>query len=95
MPSACHVHAIEPHLWGMMFALLAELFKKRCSLQQTYYAVDALSVVVCDNIRIRRCCRLCPLQRVAVKLNHNTTGTPALAQEVFSEEQHALVVRVV
>jgi hypothetical protein len=58
--AACHLHAIEPHLWRMMFALLAELFKKRCSLQQTYYAVDSPSVAVCDDIRIRRCCRLYP-----------------------------------
>jgi hypothetical protein len=55
------LHAIEPHLWRMMFALLAELFKKRCSLQQAYYAVHSLPVAVCDNIRIRRC-RLYPLE---------------------------------
>jgi hypothetical protein len=36
-----------------------------------------------------------PLQRFAVKLNHTTiASTLALAQEVFSEEQHTLVVRV-
>ena len=29
-----------------------------------------------------------PLQRFAVKLNHNTVSTLALAQEVFSEEKH-------
>lgn len=40
---------------------MAELFKKRCSLQQTYYAIDFLPVAVCDNIRIRRC-RLYPLE---------------------------------
>jgi hypothetical protein len=43
-----------------MFALLAEFFKKRHSLQRTY-AVDSLPVAVCDNIRIRRC-RLYPLE---------------------------------
>ncbi len=36
------------------------------------------------------------LQRFAVKLNHTTiASTLALAQEVFSEQQHTLVVRVV
>ncbi len=53
------LHAIEAHLWQAMFALLAELFKKRHNLTRTY-AVDSLPVPVCDNIRIRRC-RLYPL----------------------------------
>ncbi len=53
------LHAIEAHLWQTMFALLAELFKKRHNLKRTY-AVDSLPVPVCDNIRIRRC-RLYPL----------------------------------
>jgi hypothetical protein len=34
------------------------------------------------------------LQRVAVKLNHNTVSTLVFVQEVFSEEKHALIVRV-
>jgi hypothetical protein len=34
------------------------------------------------------------LQRFAVKLNRNTVNTPALAQEVFSEEKHASIVKV-
>ena len=53
------LHAIKAHLWQAMFALLAELFKKRHNLTRTY-AVDSLPVPVCDNIRIRRC-RLYPL----------------------------------
>ena len=32
------------------------------------------------------------LQRVAVKLNHNTVSTLALAPEVFSEEKYVLPV---
>jgi hypothetical protein len=32
---------------------------------------------------------------VAVGLNRNTVRTLALAQEVFSEETHALIIRIV
>jgi Transposase DDE domain len=51
------LHAIDPALWEGLFSLLAEFFKRRNS-EQTY-AVDSFPVVVCDNIRIRRC-RLYP-----------------------------------
>ena len=54
------LHAIEPALWRVLFALLAQAFKKRNNPNQTY-AVDSLPVAVCDNIRIRRC-RLYPLE---------------------------------
>jgi hypothetical protein len=47
------LHAIDPALWQALFSLLAEFFKRRNS-EQTY-AVDSFPVVVCDNIRIRRC----------------------------------------
>lgn len=56
------IHAIEPTLWGVLFELLAQAFKKRNDPDQTY-AVDSLPVPVCDNIRIRRC-RLYPLEEV-------------------------------
>jgi hypothetical protein len=51
------LHAIDPALWQALFSLLAEFFKRRNSDQT--YAVDSFPVVVCDNIRIRRC-RLYP-----------------------------------
>ncbi len=54
------LHAIEPTLWQVLFALLAQAFKRRNDPDQTY-AVDSLAVPVCDNIRIRRC-RLYPLK---------------------------------
>lgn len=53
------LHAIDPHLWRILFDLLAEPFKRNNS-EQTY-AVDSLPVSVCDNIRIRRC-RLYPFE---------------------------------
>jgi hypothetical protein len=51
------MHAINHTLWQSLFSLLAEFFKRRNSDQT--YAVDSFPVVVCDNIRIRRC-RLYP-----------------------------------
>ncbi len=42
------LHAIEPALWRVLFALLAQAFKKRNNPDQTY-AVDSLPVAVCDN----------------------------------------------
>jgi hypothetical protein len=53
------LHAIDPHLWRMLFDLLAETFK-HSRLEQTYM-VDSLPVAVCDNIRIKRC-RIYPRQ---------------------------------
>ena len=41
------LHAIDPHLWRMLFDLLAETFK-HSRLEQTY-VVDSLPVAVCDN----------------------------------------------
>lgn len=58
------LHAIEPVLWRVLFALLAELFKQRRDPEQTY-VVDSLPVPVCDNIRIRRC-RLYPSEEHGV-----------------------------
>jgi hypothetical protein len=55
------IHAIEPTLWGMLFELLAQAFKKRNDPEFQTYAVDSLPVAVCDNIRICRC-RLYPLE---------------------------------
>lgn len=54
------LHAIDPHLWRILFDLLAETFKHSCT-EQTY-VVDSLPVAVCDNIRIRRC-KLYPPQK--------------------------------
>jgi hypothetical protein len=55
------LHAIDPVLWQALFSLLAEFFKRGNSDQT--YAVDSFPVVVvCDNIRIRRC-RLYPLEK--------------------------------
>jgi hypothetical protein len=51
------LHAIDLVLWEGLFALLAELFKRRNSGRT--YVVDSLPIPVCDNIRIRRC-RLYP-----------------------------------
>ena len=53
------LHKIDPALWQGLFSLLAEFFKRNNS-EQTY-AVDSFPVVVCENIRIRRC-RLYPLE---------------------------------
>jgi hypothetical protein len=55
------LHAIEPVLWRMLFALLAELFKEKRRNPDQTYVVDSLPVPVCDNIRIRRC-RIYPLE---------------------------------
>jgi hypothetical protein len=55
------LHAIDPELCQGLFSLLAEFFKRRNSEERTYYAVDSFPVVVCENIRIRRC-RLYPLE---------------------------------
>jgi Transposase DDE domain len=55
------LHAIEPWLWQGLFSLLAEAFKKRQhDFERSTYVVDSLPVAVCDNIRIRRRCRLYP-----------------------------------
>jgi hypothetical protein len=51
------LHEINPTLWGGLFSLLAEFFKRNNS--ERTYAVDSLPVAACDNIRIRRC-RLYP-----------------------------------
>jgi DDE family transposase len=63
------IHAIEPTLWGVLFELLAQVFKQRNDPDQTY-AVDSLPVAVCDNIRIRRC-RLYPLE---IEEGHDDDG---------------------
>lgn len=47
------IHAIKAGLWRRLFALLAELFKRRNT--ERSYVVDSLPVAVCDDIRIRRC----------------------------------------
>lgn len=47
------LHAIDPHLWRILFDLLAETFKH--SRPEQAYVVDSLPVAVCDNIRIKRC----------------------------------------
>jgi hypothetical protein len=57
------LHAIEPSLWQGLFTLLAEDFKLN-NPDQTY-VVDSLPVQACDNIRIRRRCRLYPLEEHA------------------------------
>jgi len=57
------LHAIEPALWQGLFTLLAEDFKLN-NPDQTY-VVDSLPVQACDNIRIRRRCRLYPLEEHA------------------------------
>ena len=54
------LHAIDFHLWRILFDLLAETFKHSCP-EQTYM-IDSLPVAVCDNIRIRRC-KLYPPQK--------------------------------
>ena len=54
------LHAIDFHLWRILFDLLAETFKHSCP-EQTY-VIDSLPVAVCDNIRIRRC-KLYPPQK--------------------------------
>lgn len=41
------IHAIEPALWGVLFELLAQVFKERNDLDQMYM-VDSLPVPVCD-----------------------------------------------
>ncbi len=56
------IHAIEVGLWRGLFALLAELFKRRNTDRS--YVVDSLPVAVCDNIHIRRC-RLYPPEESA------------------------------
>ncbi|MDQ3834561.1 MAG: IS982 family transposase [Actinomycetota bacterium] len=53
------LHKIDPALWQGLFSLLAEFFKR--NNPERTYAVDSFPVVVCDNIRIRRC-RLYPLE---------------------------------
>jgi hypothetical protein len=55
------LHAIDPELCQGLFSLLAEFFKRRNSEGERTYAVDSLAVMVCENIRIRRC-RLYPLE---------------------------------
>jgi hypothetical protein len=57
------LHAIETALWQGLFTLLAEDFKLN-NTDQTY-VVDSLPVQACDNIRIRRRCRLYPLEEHA------------------------------
>jgi hypothetical protein len=58
------LHAIDPELCQGLFSLLAEFFKRRNSEGERTYAVDSLAVMVCENIRIRRC-RLYPLEEHA------------------------------
>lgn len=47
------IHAIPECLWNALFQVLAATFKATASEQA--YCVDSFPVLVCDNIRIRRC----------------------------------------
>ena len=61
-----------------------------------------LAEVVVDGLQGRKVAREHPplaagpehIAQFAVKLNHNTVSTLAFAQEVFSEEKHALIGRI-
>lgn len=61
------LHAVPLELWHALFGLLGEVFKQ-CN-PTADYVVDSLPIVVCDNIRIRRC-RLLGAPQTAQKEAH-------------------------
>lgn len=74
------LHAIDPSVWRALFALLAQTF---VSLNhKKVYLVDSFPVLVCDNIRIRRC-RLYPPPHTRNTPEHKMRGYIASKRRHF------------